>query len=160
VLDGRVSKHVLNLWLQAGGGRGAEVIIWGSPYGGPPPPDYGGDLYGTALSTRPQETITVSRLPTVGGDIDQWGTVLNDYLQVSLGTDGKPKISGVDSVTADATSVAITFTSAFADTTYTISLTPNWNTAYWYTNKATTGITINFSNPAEASAEISWQAWP
>jgi hypothetical protein len=117
-------------------------------------------LYGTAFADRPQETVTVARLPTVGGDIDQWGTILNTFLGVSLGSDGKPKNAAVEAVTEDAVSVAITFANAFDDTTYTISLCPNWNTAYWYSSKATTGLTINFSNPATASAEISYQAWP
>ena len=30
----------------------------------------------------------MSRLPTTGGDTDIWGDVLNDYLSVSLDTDG------------------------------------------------------------------------
>ena len=34
----------------------------------------------------------MSRLPTVGSDTGNWGAVLNDFLQVSLASDGKIKI--------------------------------------------------------------------
>ncbi|HSX06617.1 MAG TPA: hypothetical protein VLG92_02770 [Candidatus Saccharimonadia bacterium] len=30
----------------------------------------------------------MSRLPTIGGDNDSWGTLLNDYLQQALASDG------------------------------------------------------------------------
>jgi hypothetical protein len=33
----------------------------------------------------------VSRLPTVGGDVDQWAAILNDYLAVAHNADGTPK---------------------------------------------------------------------
>lgn len=33
--------------------------------------------------------VSASRLPTVGGDDDSWGTVLNDYLNVSLNESGE-----------------------------------------------------------------------
>ena len=33
----------------------------------------------------------MSRLPTIGGDNNEWGSVLNDYLSISLNTDGTLK---------------------------------------------------------------------
>ncbi len=37
----------------------------------------------------------MARLPVVGGDTNNWGTVLNEYLAVSHGTDGSLKGSAV-----------------------------------------------------------------
>ncbi|MGV9001594.1 MAG: hypothetical protein ACOH18_01400 [Candidatus Saccharimonadaceae bacterium] len=37
----------------------------------------------------------MSRLPTVGGDDDSWGIILNDYLGVSLNTDGTLKTAAL-----------------------------------------------------------------
>jgi hypothetical protein len=34
----------------------------------------------------------MARLPTPGGDIDAWATILNDYLSVAHNADGSPKI--------------------------------------------------------------------
>lgn len=39
----------------------------------------------------------MSRLPIVGQDNDTWGTVLNEYLEVSLNTDGTIKSSALSS---------------------------------------------------------------
>jgi large exoprotein involved in heme utilization and adhesion len=36
-----------------------------------------------------------NRLPTVGGDDNNWGTILNDYLEVSLNPDGSLSTSAV-----------------------------------------------------------------
>ena len=40
-----------------------------------------------------------SRLPTTGGDANNWGTLLNDYLQQALASDGKLVTSGTNSYT-------------------------------------------------------------
>jgi len=37
----------------------------------------------------------MSRLPIVGGDVDDWGQILNDYLSVSLNADGTLKDSAI-----------------------------------------------------------------
>ena len=34
----------------------------------------------------------MARLPTVGGDAESWGSVLNEYLQTSLNSDGSLKL--------------------------------------------------------------------
>lgn len=57
-------------------------------------------------------------------------------------------------VTAAATSVAITFPREEPDTDYGVSVTPNWNTTVWVSNKTTTGCTINFGTAAGAGATI------
>jgi hypothetical protein len=41
----------------------------------------------------------MSRLPTPGSDNDNWGTVLNDYLQQSLGSDGTLLTAATNSYT-------------------------------------------------------------
>jgi len=43
--------------------------------------------------------MPVSRLPTVGGDNNDWGSVLNDYLQQALGSTGQLVTSGTNSYT-------------------------------------------------------------
>ncbi len=44
----------------------------------------------------------MSRLPTPGGDANNWGTVLNDFLQQSLNSDGSLVTSGTNSYTGSA----------------------------------------------------------
>ena len=41
----------------------------------------------------------MSRLPTPGGDNDDWGTILNDYLQQALSSDGTLVTSATNSYT-------------------------------------------------------------
>jgi len=41
----------------------------------------------------------MSRLPTPGGDNDNWGTLLNDYMQQALATDGTLVTSATNSYT-------------------------------------------------------------
>jgi hypothetical protein len=52
----------------------------------------------------------MSRLPQPGGDPDTWGTILNDYLAVSLDTSGNLKPAAVASAGAStfATPAAVT----------------------------------------------------
>ena len=42
----------------------------------------------------------MSRLPTPGGDNDNWGTLLNDYLQQSLASDGTLLTTATNSYTS------------------------------------------------------------
>jgi hypothetical protein len=44
----------------------------------------------------------MSRLPTPGGDDDNWGTILNDYLQQSLSSTGTLVTSATNSYTGNA----------------------------------------------------------
>ncbi len=44
----------------------------------------------------------MSRVPTPGGDNNNWGTVLNDYLQQALAADGKLVTSATNSFTGTA----------------------------------------------------------
>lgn len=48
----------------------------------------------------------MARLPSVGGDENSWGTVLNEYLQVAHALDGTLKPGSVGSSQIDASSVA------------------------------------------------------
>jgi hypothetical protein len=43
----------------------------------------------------------MSRLPQVGGDSNEWGNILNDYLSVSLDADGTLKDITAPTITAD-----------------------------------------------------------
>jgi len=43
----------------------------------------------------------MARLPTVGGDYGNWGTVLNEYLATAHNTDGTLKESALSRVAAD-----------------------------------------------------------
>jgi hypothetical protein len=45
----------------------------------------------------------MARLPTVGGDDGDWGTILNDYLQVAHNTDGTLKANATRQTTATRT---------------------------------------------------------
>jgi hypothetical protein len=47
----------------------------------------------------------MSRLPNVGGDDNEWGVILNDYLSVSLNTDGTLKTASIPSATTTSTGV-------------------------------------------------------
>ena len=58
----------------------------------------------------------MARLPTVGGDNGNWGTVLNEFLQVELNTDGTLKATGTLATKANVTSVPIQFSAATATT--------------------------------------------
>lgn len=44
----------------------------------------------------------MSRLPSIGGDNDNWGNILNDYLSVSLDTDGTIKSTAITPITLSA----------------------------------------------------------
>jgi hypothetical protein len=68
----------------------------------------------------------MSRLPSVGGDDNSWGTVLNDYLSVSLDTDGTLKTASLptsSSSTAGIVQLATT-TEATTGTNTTKAVTP------------------------------------
>lgn len=45
---------------------------------------------------------------------------------------------------------------AEVDASFGIVVTPSWNTKYWITGKATSGFTVNFSDPAPAGATFDW----
>jgi lysophospholipase L1-like esterase len=61
-------------------------------------------------------------------------------------------------VTQGATSVQVNMNEV--DTTYTITVSPNWNTSWWITNKAYNGFTVNFGTPAPVNASIDAMAIP
>jgi hypothetical protein len=42
--------------------------------------------------------VSAARLPVVGGDADQWGTVLNEYLNVSHNDSGELENNTVTSI--------------------------------------------------------------
>jgi hypothetical protein len=54
----------------------------------------------------------MSRLPNVGGDDDEWGVILNDYLSVSLNPDGTLKTASIPAATLTSTGVVELATNA------------------------------------------------
>lgn len=58
----------------------------------------------------------MSRLPTVGGDDDEWGIILNDYLSVSLNTDGTLKSASLPASSETASGVVELATTGEATT--------------------------------------------
>lgn len=58
-------------------------------------------------------------------------------------------------VTAAATTLAITGKS-YADASYAVLCTPNWNTTCWATGKTATGFTLNFGTAAPGGATVDW----
>ncbi len=58
----------------------------------------------------------MSRLPSVGGDDNEWGVILNDYLSVSLDTDGTLKTAALPSASATASGIVELATTAEATT--------------------------------------------
>jgi hypothetical protein len=74
----------------------------------------------------------MSRLPTVGSDSNTWGDVLNDYLPVSLDTDGTIKDSAISTKIGTATGSPTTITSIWVGTQVQYdALTPDANTLYF-----------------------------
>jgi hypothetical protein len=58
----------------------------------------------------------MSRLPTVGQDNNTWGTVLNEYLSVSLDTDGTIKSTALTSKIGNAVGSPTTITGIWVGT--------------------------------------------
>ena len=74
----------------------------------------------------------MSRLPSVGGDNNDWGNVLNDFLSVSLDTDGTIKASAVSTKIGTAVGSPTTVTNVWVGTQVQYdALTPNANTLYF-----------------------------
>lgn len=74
----------------------------------------------------------MSRLPSVGGDSNDWGNVLNDYLSVSLNTDGTIKSSALSSKIGVAAGSPTTVTSIWVGSQAAYdALTPDANTLYF-----------------------------
>ena len=90
----------------------------------------------------------MSRLPQVGGDNNDWGSVLNDYLSVSLDTDGSIKASAiatkVDKVTGKALSTNDFDTTYKSSVDFTVTTTISYTTAIPFTRSLTiiTGKTL------------------
>lgn len=60
------------------------------------------------------------------------------------------------SVTAAATTKAVTFEREMPDTNYGAVATPNWSTTVYVTNRTTTGFTLNFGTAAPANATVDY----
>jgi len=60
------------------------------------------------------------------------------------------------SVSASATSLAVTLPKAESDTNYGVLVVPQWNTTVWITNKTTTGFTINFGTAPSSNSALDW----
>ena len=74
----------------------------------------------------------MSRLPVVGQDNNDWGNVLNDYLAVSLNTDGTIKTAALSAKIGLASGSPTAVTSVWVgdQTAYNL-LTPDANTLYF-----------------------------
>ena len=73
----------------------------------------------------------MSRQPTVNSDDNTWGDVLNDYLSVSLDTDGTIKASAI-STKIGSTGSPTTVTNVWVGTQVAYdALTPDANTLYF-----------------------------
>jgi hypothetical protein len=72
------------------------------------------------------------RLPLVGQDNDTWGTVLNEYLSVSLDTDGTIKSTALTSKIGNAVGSPTTITGIWVgdQDAYNL-LTPDASTLYF-----------------------------
>lgn len=65
--------------------------------------------------------------------------------------------AGVASLPSSTSTVAVTLPSEEADTDYAINICPEYQTSIWYTNKATTGFTINVgTQDATYARNIDW----
>ena len=74
----------------------------------------------------------MSRLPTVGQDTNEWGGILNEYLAVSLDTDGTIKSSALSSKIGTATGSPTTINNVWVGSQAQYDgLTPNANTLYF-----------------------------
>lgn len=74
----------------------------------------------------------MARLPTVGSDNNTWGTVLNEYLSVSLATDGTIKSTALTSKIGNAVGSPTTVTNVWVGPQATYdALTPDANTLYF-----------------------------
>ena len=62
-------------------------------------------------------------------------------------------LKGSQAVVLDA--VAVTVTGTFGSA-YSIAVTPNWDTIFWYAAKGSSSFDIQFGTPAPAGATISW----
>jgi len=68
----------------------------------------------------------MSRLPTVGGDNDGWGDVLNDYLSVSHNTNGTLKTEAIQCLSSSTTDLDTVVSFERTTTVYTpVTLTEN-----------------------------------
>jgi hypothetical protein len=73
----------------------------------------------------------MSRLPVVGQDNNDWGNVLNDYLSVSLNSDGTIKSSALTTKIGTAVgSLTVTNVWAGSQAAYN-ALTPDASTLYF-----------------------------
>lgn len=54
--------------------------------------------------------------------------------------------------------VSVNVAAALGVGTYTVTLTPSWNTATWVTGKTSGQFTVTFSTPAPAGATLTWNA--
>lgn len=66
-------------------------------------------------------------------------------------------VRGIDqAITTGATTLAVTFGTAYPDAAYAVTCTANYNTTCFVTGKTTTGFTLNFGTAAPASAAVDW----
>ena len=74
----------------------------------------------------------MSRQPTVNSDNNTWGDVLNDYLSVSLDTDGTIKSTALSTKIGTAVDSPTTVTNVWVGTQVEYdALTPDANTLYF-----------------------------
>lgn len=98
------------------------------------------------LQLQTNDTTVVAKVDVAGS-----GTFKGPTLNLSS------NVRGINAaITQTATTLAVTFGTAQADTSYAVLCTPNYSTTCYVTNQTTNGFTINFGTAAPASATVSW----
>ena len=83
------------------------------------------------------------------GNVIASGSGIFRDITVSASASGTLSVGAGESI---ATASAI----ARLEGSYMLSVTPDWNTTYWVTEKADDHFTLNFGTPPEASASADW----
>jgi hypothetical protein len=102
----------------------------------------------------------MSRLPTVGGDDGNWGTVLNDFLDVSHNSDGTAKLVNYTEVVVTANSGASYQFNPGSGNVYKLTLTANCS--FSFTNVPSSGFSCSLSviliQDSTGSRTVTWPA--
>lgn len=99
-------------------------------------------------------TNPVDDAPDVDGERPDF-TMPSDWNAVHAYTGTTPEFKEAGTVTLSGKTSAVTLTTEEADTSYFILLTGNADENFFWTNKATTGFTIN-SSWSSSVAEVHW----
>ena len=113
--------------------------------------DAGGNL--TVKNTAVQGTLSVTGAVTLSSTLTVGGNVTFNGNVASFSNN----VRGINqAITTGATTLAVTFGTAYPDAAYAVNCTANYNTTCFVTGKATTGFTLNFGTAAPASSTVDW----